>query len=97
MTKHTTVSVKIPDEILKQMPAAGNGRSGFMLKAIEDKIAQCKGSEWKPKSARGRRLAVFWEKGRIERARLLPDRQIEEELRRKGGRTGQSAFSDTRT
>jgi hypothetical protein len=53
MTKPTTVSVKIPARILEKIPAPGNGRSRFIVNAIEEKIARRKPASGKPKTARG--------------------------------------------
>jgi len=82
----TTVSVKIPARILEQMPAAGQGRSGFIVQAIEDKIARRKPVQWKPKTERGRRMAALLKKGRSERLPLLSDAQAEQELKERRGR-----------
>jgi hypothetical protein len=35
----TTVSVKIPKRVLERMPRAGQGRSGFIVQALEEKLA----------------------------------------------------------
>ena len=34
----TTVSVKIPARILERIPKAGQGRSGFIVEALEEKL-----------------------------------------------------------
>ena len=86
MPNTTTISVKIPVGILEQMPAPGNGRSSFVVRAIEEKLARRKPSRWKPKTERGRRMAVLLEKGRVERMPLLSDAQVEQELRARRGR-----------
>ena len=59
---NTAISVKIPTRILEQMPAPGNGRSAFIVKAIEEKLAKRR-SDWKPQSDRGRRMASLLAKG----------------------------------
>ena len=87
MTDTVTVSVKIPGRILDKIPAAGHGRSHFILRAIEEKIASRKPTQWKPKTERGRRLAALLEKGRNERMPLLSVEQIEQELRDCRGRS----------
>ena len=86
MTDTTIVSVKIPARILEQIPPAGHGRSGFIVRAIEEKIAKRKPPQWKPKTERGRRMALLLKKGRAERSPLLSDLEIEEELRERRGR-----------
>ena len=86
MTNTTIVSVKIPGRILEQIPPAGHGRSGFIVQAIEEKIAKRKPAQWKPKTERGRRMAAVLKKGRAERLPLLSDAQIEQELNERRGR-----------
>jgi hypothetical protein len=86
MTSTTIVSVKIPSRILEQIPPAGHGRSGFIVQAIEEKIARRKPVHWKPKTERGRRMAALLKKGRSERGPLLSDAQMEQELRERRGR-----------
>jgi len=86
MTNTATVSIKIPSRILEQIPAAGHGRSGFIVQAIEEKIARRKPASWKPKTERGRRMAALLKKGRAERSPLLSDAQVEHELRERRGR-----------
>ena len=81
----TAISVKIPTLILEQMPAAGNGRSVFIVKAIEEKLARRR-RDWKPRSERGRRMASLLAKGQKERTPLLSDAQIEQELNERRGR-----------
>ena len=86
MTSTAIVSVKIPARILEQIPPAGHGRSGFIVQAIEEKIARRKPVQWKPRTERGRRLAALLKKGRSERSPLLSDAQIEQELKERQGR-----------
>ena len=86
MPKTRTISVKIPLRILEQMPAPGNGRSGFIVRAIEEKLARRMPTQWKPKTERGRRMAALLEKGRVERTPLLSDAQVERELNERRGR-----------
>lgn len=64
----------------------GNGRSGFIVEAIEEKIARRKPVRWKPKTARGHRMAVLLEAGRSERMPLLSDERMEQELSERRGR-----------
>ncbi len=81
-----TVSVKIPTRILERIPPAGNGRSGFILRAIEEKLARKKLPAWKPTTVRGRRLATLLEKGKRERGPDLTVEELAAELRaRRGG------------
>ncbi len=86
MTSVTVVSVKIPARILNQIPAAGQGRSGFIVQAIEEKIARREPARWTPKTERGRRVAALLKRGRAERSPLLSDAQIEQELKDRRGR-----------
>jgi hypothetical protein len=81
----TAISVKIPTRILEQMPAPGNGRSVFIVKAIEEKLARRR-CDWNPRSERGRRMAALLAKGRTERRPLLSDEQLEQELKERRGR-----------
>jgi hypothetical protein len=79
------VSVKIPERVLRLMPPAGQGRSRFILAALEEKISRQR-SEWKPTTKRGRRLAALLEKGRLERTPLLDVEGLAKELaERRGG------------
>jgi len=86
MPNTATISVKIPRRILEQMPGPGHGRSGFIVLAIEEKIARHQPVPWKPKTQRGRRLAAWLEQGRAERAPLLSDAQLAQELSERRGR-----------
>ncbi len=81
------VSVKIPARILEQIPPAGHGRSGFIVQAIEEKIAKRKPARWKPKTERGRRMAKLLNQGQAERRPLLSDAEMEQELRDRRGRS----------
>ena len=82
----TTVSVKIPARILERIPAPGNGRSGFIVRALEEKLSRQKKAEWKPNSGRGRKLAALLAKGKAERYPLLNEEQFERELAARRGR-----------
>ena len=86
MTISTTVCVKIPGRILEQIPAPGNGRSGFILQAIEEKLARSSSAPWQPQTARGRRLADLLEHGANERHPLLSEAQVAQELSERRGR-----------
>jgi hypothetical protein len=86
MTSTTIVSVKIPERVLRRLPAAGHGRSRFIIAALEEKLARQPQSSWQPGTKRGRRLAVLLEKGRQERAPLLNAGEIAMELAERKGR-----------
>jgi hypothetical protein len=87
MTKPSvTVSVKIPTRILERIPPAGRGRSGFIVQAIEEKLASKQIAPWAPSTARGRKLAALLEKGKRERGPDLTMPELEAEIReRRGG------------
>ena len=82
----TTISVKLPATLLEEIPAAGNGRSAFIVKAIEEKLARRKAPQWKPKTARGKRISSLLKKGNRERLPLLSDCEVERELAARRGR-----------
>ena len=82
----TTVSVKIPARILDRMPKAGSGRSGFIVRALEEKLARQRLPEWRPTTRRGRRLAALLREGEAERLPLLDKEGLERELRERRGR-----------
>jgi hypothetical protein len=87
MTKASvTVSVKIPARILERIPSAGQGRSGFIVRAIEEKLARKESPPWKPATKRGRRLAALLARGQRERGPDLTLEELETEIRaRRGG------------
>jgi len=80
------VSVKIPERILKLLPAPGEGRSRFILTALEEKISRSAHSPWQPTTERGRRLASLLKNGRLERVPLLDADGIAQELAERRGR-----------
>jgi hypothetical protein len=82
----TTISVKVPEHLLDMLPAAGNGRSKYILEAIAEKAARRNKGRWTPASTRGRRLAKLLAKGRTERGPLLSEREVERELAARRGR-----------
>ena len=86
MTSTKVVSVKIPERVLRLMPAAGQGRSRFILAALEEKISRLPKSVWKPTTKRGRRLAALLEKGRRERTPLPDVEGLSQELAERRGR-----------
>jgi hypothetical protein len=86
MTSTKLVSVKVPLKIFRAMPGAHKGRSRFIISALEEKISQRRELEWKPTTARGRRMAALLEKGKSERYPLLNEEEFERELRERRGR-----------
>ncbi|HEU5123019.1 MAG TPA: hypothetical protein VFW05_03040 [Verrucomicrobiae bacterium] len=88
MTESTVlISVKVPARIAAKLPVAGNGRSRFIVEAIEEKAARKQqAKDWKPVTARGKRMAALLAKGRSERAPLLSESEIEAELSKRKGR-----------
>jgi hypothetical protein len=86
MTSTKLVSVKVPLKIFHAMPGAHKGRSRFIVSALEEKISRQTVPEWKPTTARGRRMAALLEKGKAERYPLLNDEEFERELRERRGK-----------
>lgn len=82
----TTVSVKIPAQILERIPAPGNGRSGFIVQALEEKISRQPRAEWKPKTSLGKKFAAILEKGKPERGPEMSEAEFERELSERRGR-----------
>lgn len=82
----TTVSVKIPEHILERLPKAGSGRSGFILRALEEKLARQRQAAWAPSTRRGRHLAALLKRGEAERRPLLDDAALAQELQERRGR-----------
>ena len=87
MTSRTTVvSVKIPARILERIPAAGQGRSRFSVRALEKEIERQQPAEWTPTTKRGRKFAKLLEAGKAERGPLLSEEELEGEIRERRGR-----------
>jgi hypothetical protein len=86
MTTTKLISVKVPLKIFRALPDAHNGRSRFIITALEEKISKRQESEWQPTTARGRRMAALLEKGKAEREPLLDDAGIAAELAERRGR-----------
>ncbi|MGH7976075.1 MAG: hypothetical protein ACREDS_01070 [Limisphaerales bacterium] len=85
MTSAKLVSVKLPMKIFRALPGAHNGRSRFIVSALEEKISK-RETEWKPTTARGRKFQAILEKGAAERGEPLDAEGIARELReRRGG------------
>jgi hypothetical protein len=80
------VSVKIPARILERIPAPGNGRSRFIVRALEKEIERQLPVEWKPATRRGRMFARLLEAGKAERGPLLSEEELEREIKERRGR-----------
>jgi hypothetical protein len=86
MTSTKLVSVKVPLKIFRAIPGAHRGRSRFIISALEEKISRGRPPEWKPTTARGRRLKAILDRGASERGEPLDAEGIARELReRRGG------------
>lgn len=85
MTDLKLISVKVPMKIFRALPGAHQGRSRFILSALEEKIRRQE-SEWQPTTERGRRLKAILDKGRAEREPLLSDEEVARELQDRRGR-----------
>lgn len=84
MTK--LISVKVPMKIFRALPGAHQGRSRFIIAALEEKVSRQREPEWQPTTARGRRLKALLDAGAAERGAPLDDDGIARELReRRGG------------
>jgi hypothetical protein len=84
MTGTKLVSVKLPIEVFRAIPGAHKGRSRFIVAALREKLSQGQ-AQWKPTTARGRRLAALLEKGRADREPLLDSEGIARELAERRG------------
>jgi hypothetical protein len=84
--KAATVSVKIPPRILERIPAPGHGRSGFIVQALEEKLARQQRTKWKPTTGLGRKFAAILEKGKVERGSEMSEAEFERELGERRGR-----------
>ena len=82
----TTVSVKIPARILERIPAPGNGRSRFIVRALEKEIERQRPAEWKPTTKRGRMFAKLLEAGKAERGPFMSLDELEREIMERKGR-----------
>jgi len=86
MTNTVAITVKLPVRIAERIPAAGNGRSKFIIKTLEEKVFSQKPTSWKPTTARGRRMAEIIAKGEAAGVTLLNEDEFEQELKaRRGG------------
>jgi hypothetical protein len=84
MTSAKLVSVKLPLKIFQAIPGAHEGRSQFIIAALEEKISR-EQTKWKPSTERGERLAKLLEKGASERGAPLDKEGIARELRERRG------------
>jgi hypothetical protein len=82
----TLVSVKIPARILERLPTPGNGRSRFIVRALEKEIERQRPTEWKPTTKRGRMYAKLLKAGEKERGSFLSQDELEREIRERRGR-----------
>ena len=82
----TVVSVKIPPRLLERLPAAGHGRSRFIVTALEEKLSRQQPPEWDPSSRRGRKLARLLKAGRAERGPAMTLAEVEREIQDRRGR-----------
>jgi len=88
MTKMaTTISFKAPARVLEALPAPGNGRSRFIIQALEEKISRQQLSKWEPTTSLGRKFAAILEKGKKERGPQMSDAEFERELNERRGRS----------
>jgi hypothetical protein len=81
-----TVSVKIPARILERIPSPGNGRSRFIVRAIEKEIERQRPAEWKPTTKRGRMFAKILKAGEKERGPFISLDELEREIKERRGR-----------
>lgn len=84
--KSIVVSVKLPPRLIERLPAAGNGRSRFIVTALEEKLSRQKPLDWKPTTRRGRKLAKLLEVGKAERGPEMTVAEVEREIRERRGR-----------
>jgi len=85
MTTMKMISFKAPMRIFRALPGAHNGRSRFIISALEEKISR-REEEWQPTTERGRRLKAILDRGAAERGAPLDAEGIAAELReRRGG------------
>ena len=82
----TLVSVKIPARILERIPAPGQGRSRFIVRALEKEIERQRPAEWKPTTKRGRMFAKLLKAGEAERGAFMSQEELEREIRERRGR-----------
>lgn len=87
MTKMaTTISFKAPARILEGLPAPGNGRSRFIIQALEEKISRQQQPKWEPTTPLGRKFAAILEKGKKARGPELSETEFDREFSGRRGR-----------
>jgi Arc/MetJ-type ribon-helix-helix transcriptional regulator len=82
-SKLKTISVKLPEEDLRRIPALN--RSEFIRDAIAEKLARPKAKDWKPRTAMGKRLWSLRKRFVSEGGELLDAQDIARELRQRRG------------
>jgi hypothetical protein len=93
MTKAaTTISFKAPARILEALPAPGNGRSRFIIQALEEKNSRQQQPKWEPTTGLGRKFAAILEKGKKERGPQMSDPEFEREFSERRGRNFRKPF-----
>lgn len=75
----------MPMKVFRALPPAHGGRSRFIISALEEKLRRTE-DEWRPTTARGRRLKALLDKGRAEREPFLSDDEVACELQERRGR-----------
>lgn len=87
MTGNTiNISVKVPSTLAERIPAPGQGRSRFIVQALEEKLSRQTSRAWKPTTRRGHRMARILAKGRAEGVQMLNDEAFDRELSARRGR-----------
>ncbi len=86
MTATKLISVKVPMKIFNALPGAHQGRSRFIITALEKEISQQRAPEWQPTNARGRRFKALLDAGAAERGEPLDAAGIAAELAERRGR-----------
>jgi hypothetical protein len=76
--------VKLPIKRLRAIPGTHQGRTHFIISALEEKIKR-RETEWQPTTDRGRRLKAILDKGADERGEPLDAGGIRRELRERRG------------
>ena len=77
------VTVKIPLSDLRRIPETN--RSEFIRSAVSEKLARQPASEWKPKTATGRKLLALRDKFIRSGGELLDGEGIANELKQRRG------------
>lgn len=77
------VTVKIPRSDLRRIPEPN--RSEFIRSAVSEKLARQPASEWKPRTATGKKLLALREKFIRSGGELLDSEGIARELKQRRG------------